>query len=527
MQGEAITADQGGNQSAASSYRQILKSSALLGGASAANIVIGLLRTKVMAILLGPAGYGLIAAYTAIADLARSIAEMGLHNSAVRQIAESAGTGDDERIARTVRVLRTMAVALGLLGAAALVLLSGPIAEFTFGDAVHRWDIALLSIAVFVHLVTAGQTALLQGLRRLGDLARISVLGAALGLAVSVPIVYIGGQSAVAWMMVAVSLVALLVSWWHARRVEYPRVHLRFGEMTGEARTMLQLGAAFMLSALLMMGASYAVRIMVLRQGGIESAGFYHAGWSIAGLYVGFILQAMGTDFYPRLVALTEDKAASIRLVNEQAHVSLLLAGPGIVFTLAAAPLIVSLLYTPEFIEAVGVLRWVCLGMALRVITWPMGFVIVARNQRSMFIFIEVAWTVVNLGLSWLLIDRIGLIGAGVAFFLSYVFHGLMLYPMVRTLIGFRWSAPTLSAAATFIVAIAAVFLMGQYLPTMPAVGLGLLVCAGLSLASLRTLARMTGTAHVPRAVQRLVGKLDGLAGRQKSPKTNRPGERE
>jgi len=508
MQGEAITADQGGKQSAASSYRQILKSSALLGGASAANIVIGLVRTKVMAVLLGPAGYGLIAAYTAIAELARSVAEMGLHNSAVRQIAESAGTGDAERIARTVRVLRTMAVVLGLLGGAALILLSGPIAEFTFGHGEHRWDIALLSIAVFVHLITAGQTALLQGLRRLGELARISVLGAGLGLAVSIPIVYVGGQSAVAWMMVAVSVAALVVSWWYARKVDVVPVRLRFAEMTSEAKVMLQLGMAFMLSALLMMGASYAVRIMVLRHGGIEDAGFYHAGWSIAGLYVGFILQAMGTDFYPRLVGMADDNAASIRLVNEQAHVSLLLAGPGIVLTLAAAPLIVSLLYTPEFIEAVGVLQWVCLGMALRVITWPMGFIIVARNQRTMFIFIEVAWTVVNLGLSWLLIDRIGLVGAGVAFFLSYVFHGLALYPMVRSLIGFRWSAPTLSAASTFIAAIAVVFLMNQYLPTVPAVALGLLVCAGLSVVSLRSLARMTGTAHVPRSVQRLLGRL-------------------
>src|SRR5436305_15174455 len=42
---------------AESSYGQILKSSAWIGGSQAANIALGIVRTKAMAILLGPAGF--------------------------------------------------------------------------------------------------------------------------------------------------------------------------------------------------------------------------------------------------------------------------------------------------------------------------------------------------------------------------------------------------------------------------------------------------------------------------------------
>ncbi len=38
------------------SYGQILKSSVLIGGSSAVNIGIGIVRTKAIAVLLGPAG---------------------------------------------------------------------------------------------------------------------------------------------------------------------------------------------------------------------------------------------------------------------------------------------------------------------------------------------------------------------------------------------------------------------------------------------------------------------------------------
>ena len=102
-------------------------------------------------------------------------------------------------------------------------------------------------------------------------------------------------------------------------------------------------------------------------------------------MYVGFILQAMGTDFYPRLVRAANNNPQCNRLVNEQAHVSLLLAGPGVIATLTFAPLVIALFYTAKFAEAVEILRWICLGIALRVITWPMGFIIVAKNNQPIY----------------------------------------------------------------------------------------------------------------------------------------------
>ena len=73
-----------------------------------------------MAVWLGPAGFGLMGLYSSIADLAQSIAGMGINASGVRQIAEAVGTGDTERIARTAVMLRRTAILLGVLGAALL-----------------------------------------------------------------------------------------------------------------------------------------------------------------------------------------------------------------------------------------------------------------------------------------------------------------------------------------------------------------------------------------------------------------------
>jgi len=179
------------------------------------------------------------------------------------------------------------------------------------------------------------------------------------------------------------------------------------------------------------------------------------------------ILQAMGTDFYPRLVGAIEDVGESNRLVNEQARVSLLLAGPGVLATLAFAPFALWLLYSPAFAPAAEVLRWICLGIALRVVAWPMGYILVARNARSLFVATELFWAVLNVGLTLILVRSIGLEGAGIGFFLSYVAHSIVIYAIVRRLTGFRWSRANLATGGVYLASIAAAAVAFLLLPEM------------------------------------------------------------
>jgi enterobacterial common antigen flippase len=483
-------------------YAQILRSSALIGGSSLLNVVISIVRTKAMAVLLGPAGFGLMGVYGSISDFALSIASMGVNSSGVRQIAEAVGSGDTERIARTVVVLRRTSVILGIIGAVLLVLFSSQVSTLTFGNDQQTVAVALLSLAVFFRLVSAGQGALIQGMRRISDLAKIGVLGAVYGTVVSIPMVYFLREDGVVPALVVAAAMSLVTSWWYSRKVQIKPPPMSIRHMKRETAGLFKLGFAFMASGFLMMGAAYAVRTMVLRKLGFEAAGFYQAAWTLAGLYVGFILQAMGADFYPRLTAVAKDNTECNRLVNEQAQISLLLAGPGVLATLTFAAMVISLFYSSKFEPAVELLRWFCLGLTLRVITWPMGFIILAKGAPKIFFWTELAWTVVNVGLSWICLRYFGLNGAGIAFFGSYVFHGLMIYPVVRWLSGFCWSAANIRAGILLFSLIAIVFSGFNLLPPLPAVGVGMFAVILSGVYSIRVLANLVSMDRLPRPMK-------------------------
>ncbi len=377
---------------------------------------------------------------------------------------------------------------LGIVGAVLLAALSWQISDLTFGTHERATAVALLSLAVLFRLVSAGQGALLQGMRHISDLAKMNMLGAAFGAIASIVFVYFWHEDGVVLALVAIAAMSVVTSWWYSRKVQIQSPVMTASEIKEETAALLKLGFAFMASGLLTMGAAYVVRMMVIRMVSLEAAGYYQAAWTLGGLYVGFILQSMGADFYPRLTAVAHDNDLCNRLVNEQTQIGLLLAGPGVIATLVFTPLVTTLFYSAQFQAAVEVLRWICLGAALRVITWPMGYIIVAKGEQTIFFWAELAWTVVNVGLSWICIKSFGLNGAGIAFFGSYVFHGLMIYLIARRLTGFYWAAANRQVGLIIFILITIVFIGSFLAPFWLATTVGALAVLLSGGYSIRTL---------------------------------------
>jgi antigen flippase len=488
-----------------STYGEILKSSLLIGGSSLINIVIGLLRTKAIALFLGPAGFGLFSLFNSIADLTRNIAELGINSSGVRQIAEAAGSGDDERLAQTVIVLRRVSILLGLFGGLILVVFCRPISRISFGSSANATAVAMLSLAVLFRLISDGQGALLQGIRRIRDLAKAGILGALFGTVLTIILIYVFREKGVVPSLIGVAGFSLCVSWWYSRKIKIGLVFLPAHKIVQETKDLLKLGLAFMVSGFLTMGVSYLIRIFIVREIGLDAAGLYQSAWAIGGLYIGFILQAMGADFYPRLTAASNNNSECNRLVNEQAQISLLLAGPGVLGTLTFAPLVITLLYSEKFKPAVEILRWICLGMTLRVVSWPMGFIILAKAQQKLFFLTEVSVAIVHIALAWLFLRVFGLNGVGSAFFGLYCWHTFLTYIIGRHLTGFRWSPANVSITKVIVPFIGVAFISVYVLPLYVATIIGFFLTIVCMIYSLRTLLSLITPTRIPTSVRRVL----------------------
>lgn len=431
-----------------SSYRSILKSTSLIGGASVINILIGMVRTKFVAVLLGPTGVGLLGMYMQVTSVVGTLTGMGLGSSGVRQVAEAVGTNDDERIARTVITLRRAAWVTGGLGLLVMAAFCVPLSHATFASRDYAWAVALLGITLLTGAIAGGQGCIINGTRRIADLAKISILGAASGTLISIPCFWFWGEAGIVPSLLLSAFAALATSWWFARRVPVMAIGLPWRDSIGEARQLLTLGASFMAAGLVTVLSNYLIRVVLLRQFSLDDVGIYQAAFSLSGILAGFVLGAMGADYYPRLTAVANDNASVCRMVNEQTQISILLALPGLAAMMVFAPLVIKIFYAASFETAVPVLRWCTLGILGRVFSWPMGFVMLAKGKGKVFLLTEVFAAVLHLAAVAVFVRVWGLDGAGIAFMVLYaVYTGLMLFVMHR-LVGATWGGESLVMVA-------------------------------------------------------------------------------
>ena len=489
------------------SYGQILKSSSIIGGAQGINYLIGMVRVKLVAVLLGPSGVGLVGLYVSATGLVSTVAGLGISSSGVRQVTEAHSGGDAEKIARTVKTLRRACWATGILGWLLCAALSYPLSVWTFGSGERAWAIAILGATLLLGAISGGQNALLQGTRRISDIARLNVLSAIMGTIVAVGLYGWLGQQGIVPVIIIIAAVNLGCSWWFARRIQTVPIVQSWRETIANSRRLVSLGLAFMYSALVQAVVGLAIRAIIVRHLGLDASGIYQAVWGISGMFAGFILGAMGTDFYPRLTAVAQDHGQLNRLVNEQTEIGVLLALPGLLGTLAFAPWVMHIFYSAKFVSGASLLPWFVLGVLGQVISWPMGFVLFAKGASGWLSIYTTVEGVINLTLVILLVSHVGLVGCGMAFAILNILHiGAMLL-LMRHLIGFRWTAHTIRLLLSGSGLIGLAYFLVWLLPSTWAATINLLLLAVAAIFSLRGIVQRLGADH------RLVVKLTRLPG--------------
>lgn len=413
-------------------YRSIFKATSLFGGVQVYNILIKIVKSKIVAVLLGPEGIGILGLLTSATELTKSVTSMGLSQSAVRDVSEANGTNDINRINQTVSVLRKLVWITGLLGTIVTACCAPLFSKFSFGNNEYIISFIILSVTLLIDQISAGQRVVLQGFRRLKDLSKSSVIGATLGLVFSVPIYYLYGKDGIVPTLVITSVSSLVISWYFSRKVKIDKVVLPIKEYFKYGRQMLVMGIAMSVSSILGHGVSYLIKGYISGSGGVSDVGIYQAGYAILTTYFGLIFSAIVTDYYPRLAAVNKDNEKCNKTVCQQGEITSMIIGPMLCLCLILMPYILKLLYSDKFLLACPFVMWGCLGMIFKIASWLISYVFVAKAESKLFMLNELLANIYTLVFSIVGYKLWGIEGLGIAFFLNYVIYFLQVYIIAK-----------------------------------------------------------------------------------------------
>ncbi|MES2995304.1 MAG: O-antigen translocase [Verrucomicrobiota bacterium] len=488
-------------------YGQILRSSSILGGATALSYLIAMGRTKAVALLLGPAGIGMVSLFQSLVTLVGTVSGLGVASSGVREVAEAYGANDAERLAKISRTVIRLSWIIGLLGWILTAALSYPLAVWSLKSGEHALAVIILGASLVFTTVASVQLAVIQGMRRIGDLARLQVATMLVSTVIDIGLYAWLREKGIVPVLMVNAMLTFAGSWLVSSRVRHVEVTLTWQQTFKESRRLISFGVAFTWSAVLGAAVALATRSIITRELGVESNGIFQSAWGISGMFAGFILAAMGTDFYPRLSAASNDHALMNRLVNEQTEVGILLALPGLLGTMVFAPLVMKIFYSTKFLGGAELLPWFVLGVFFKIISWPLGFIQLAKGENRWFALSETVFGVCHLGLTIVLLKTSGLPGASHAFALAYAGYILGMLAISKTLSGFTWSRETVNLLVKAGLIVITAFFLQHFLNQPAALLAGILLCIISGIISLRGISQRLGNDHrVVRLMVRIPG---------------------
>lgn len=402
-------------------FKEGLKATSLFGGVQVYNILINIVRSKLVAILLGPEGMGFNGILQSTLQLVNGVSGFGLGTSAVKNVSEAHATGDRNKLSHTISIFRKLVWLTGIIGFVGCLLLSPLLSKVSFGDYNYILAFAAVSITVLFMQLTDGQRVLLQGTRHFRYMAKASVLGSTIGLFTSIPLFYAFGMDGVVPSIIIASITSLVLMWYFSRKVSYDKLSMTYLEAVRKGSDMIKVGFFLSIQGLLSLLMIYVLRIFINRYGGLADVGLFVAGFAIVDTYVGMIFSSMATEYYPRLASHSNNTEEFNNTINQQIKVSLLLVSPMVCAFLVFGNLAVTLLYSDKFLPITMMICFAILGTFFKAPSWCIAYSFLAKGDGVGFFYSEVFATALSTFLKMVFFYYWGLTGIGVAYLIGFV----------------------------------------------------------------------------------------------------------
>lgn len=413
---------------AINTYKSSAKGIAIFGGLQVFKILLSVIRTKCSALFLGPAGFGI---YSLISSTLTSIelaTNCGLGTSAVKDIAKAEGSPLHTSQAYTV--LNRLVWITGVLA----VLLCGVSSKWlsisAFGNTDYTWAFALGAISLLCSQLMAGQGALLTGLRKYRYITRLNIWSNIASVIITVTLYWKWNVDAIVPVILLSSIINLVFSAYYARKINLPATIVSIKSTLTKGWEMLKTGIFISLSSALTVLAGYAIRIFISQTTDVVQVGLFTAVFSLVNTYLGMVFSSIERDFFPRLCAVADsvdDTSVAIRQENE---LLILLLAPLVAIFIAFAPMVLTLFYSDKFIEAESMMGFTAFALFLKIPSWTMSIVFLAKGDNRTYFVTQLAFTAYCLAFNTAGFYFGGLTGLGISFipaYLLYIVHAYLL----------------------------------------------------------------------------------------------------
>jgi len=449
--------------------------------ASGVSMAANLVRGKLAALFLGPAGVGVFNQLSLMWNLFQVGGSLGAFNGLVQHGTEALVAKDEAALHRLASTWWILLTITSCLLAAVGSIASATISNWLLGDHGAHANLVILTLLSVPFAVSAQvYRALLSAARLVPQLVRAQIasdVGGAIVFAALVPVLgLVGAIIGFGTIHVLFYLVTAL----SVRRTlgtTYVRPAARDFRWS-LVRSNLGFGASGLAMIALSNLSVLVVSRILISHYGLEANGIFSNAWRISSVYLGAITTTTLSYVLPTLTRSTDEGAMS-RDLNPMLRFYLVVLPPLMVAIMAGGELLVWLILSSKF-QAVALLLLLFIPAELfRVLGETMTVPLLARRRIRPFTLLYFVQASLFVGAAVVLVPKYGTPGAVIAYMISTSTGCLLDYIVANRVTGFRLEGQTAALFASSIALLAGSSFACFELQTLPARSLA---CFGLGL---------------------------------------------
>ena len=395
----------------------------LNGVAQLVKAISTLVINKVVVITLGSSALLFVGNLKSVLSILQQISGAGIYEGAVKYI-----TGEYKDRPTFILQASLSLMLIGFLISIALY--------FVFSDQLyallqlsenesnlHLWLACGLLLSLLCFVLHTLMQSFFHGLKSYKIIVRSTLISSLLNLGLSIPLIYYFNTLGLMVSVFIPSLSLLLNYLFHFRSaLSFGRILFGTPFRFHIFKPILSFTVMSAVAAMVFPSILIVIRSLLVEHVGVQLASYWE-GYSRLSLFISSLaISSISLYYLPKLVETHPGKALK-KVVLWGVNFLVIVALPALIIILLLGSYIIPLLYSSSFLETIFLLKWELLGTFLKLLSFSVSFIMIAKKLTTVFLISELISGLLFLGLSMFFIDKYGVVGASIAFAGTYFFY--------------------------------------------------------------------------------------------------------
>ena len=407
----------------------LIKTSVLSAIATIIKIISGFVINKVVAIYVGPSGLAIIGQLQNFMELIVTFSNGAITNGVVKYTAEYQTIEQKKRIFSTSIIISfvcSLLISIFLFG------FSEYLSEFILKDVQYSSVFVVFGATIFLFALNMVLISILNGQKEIKKYVLVNIAGSIFSLVfTSILIMQLNLMGALYAMvlnqsvMFFVTLAFVIKSSWF--KLEYFKQGLDKESLSKLSKYSLMA----IVSALTVPVSHLIIREYIGENLGWDSAGYWQGIWYISTMYLMLVTTTLGVYYLPRLSEIQDNKELRKEIFSGYKIIMpIVILASLIIFLLKEYVILIA--FSKDFMPMMELFAWQLIGDVIKIASWLLAYLMLAKAMTKVFIYTEVLFSALFVGLSILFVDKFGLVGITYAYALNYLLYLFMMIFIFR-----------------------------------------------------------------------------------------------